>query len=109
MEDKYKNAYDDPYAVLAHNIIAHNNTAEIQRILEDNGYIQRLILKETRLQDFCGFFLDCIIQDILDNKRRMDFMHKLDELSEYFYANLDVDRLRSEIIKYGVRYKIIKL
>lgn len=47
--------------------------------------------------DLGGRFIDCIITDILEKKRRMEYMHKLDELAAYFYQCLDKNRLRKEI------------
>lgn len=101
------NAYDDPYIMLAHKIIAVHNRAEIERILTDNEFVFKLILKETRLQDFNGAFLDCIIEDVLNNKRRMEMCHQLDRLSKYFYEKLDMKRLRREVKFYAERYGII--
>lgn len=93
-----KRAYDDPYVLLAYKIVAYNIVPEICRILTDDEYVKKLILKETRSQDFAGSFLDVIVQGILDDKRRMEFMHRLDKLGEYFWVNFDIDRLRREIL-----------
>ena len=68
-------------------------------MMVDDDFVRRIILKETRLTDFQGPFLDAIIQSILDDKRRMELMHEIDKLSNYLYKNLDLDRLR-ETIKY---------
>lgn len=101
------NEYDDPYIMLAHKIISMHNRAEIERILTDNEFVFKLILKETRLQDFSGAFLDCIIEDILNNKRRMEMCHQLDQLSKYFYEKLDIKRLRKEVRFYAEKYGIL--
>ena len=90
--------YDDPYVLLAYRIVAYNIVPEICRVLVDDEYVKKIVLKETRSQDFIGPFLDVIIQGILDSKRRMELMHELDALGEYFWNNLDLDRLRREII-----------
>ena len=108
MEIEYRYTYDDPYVLMAHSILATYDTADIKRMLVDDDFVRRLVLKETRLQDFAGVFLDGIVQTILDDKRRMEFMHELDKLADYFWKNLDIDRLRFEIIKYGRKYRIIK-
>ena len=107
MENEYRYTYDDPYVLIAHSILSIYDTADIKRMLIDDDFVRRLVLKETRLQDFAGVFLDGIVQSILDDKRRMEFMHELDKLADYFWKNLDIDRLRLEIIKYGRKYKII--
>lgn len=101
------NPYDDQYVMLAHHILSVFNPAEVRRMLVDDDFIYRLILKETRLQDFSGAFLDCIVQTILDDKRRMEMCHQLDELSKYFFANLDLDRLRENLVFYGTQYGIL--
>lgn len=109
MENEYRYTYDDPYVLMAHSILSIYDTADIKRMLVDDDFVRRLVLKETRLQDFAGVFLDGIVQSILDDKRRMEFMHELDKLADYFWRNLDIVRLRSEIIKYGTKYNIIEL
>lgn len=93
-----KRAYDDPYVLLAYKIVAYNIVPEICRVLVDDEYVKKLILKETRGQDFIGSFLDVIVQGILEDKRRMELMHRLDELGEYFWNNFDLERLRQEIV-----------
>ena len=102
-------AYDDPYILMAHTILSIYDTADIKRMLNDDDFVRRLILRETRLQDFSGAFVDGIVQSILDNKERMEFMHELDKLADYFWKKLDLKRLRSEIIKYGIKYSIIEI
>lgn len=109
MGTDYRYPYDDPYVLMAHSILSIYDTADIKRMLIDDDFVRRLVLKETRLQDFAGVFLDGIVQSILDDKRRMEFMHELDKLADYFWRNLDIVRLRSEIIKYGTKYNIIEL
>ena len=47
--------------------------------------------------DLGGHFVDCIIESLLEDKVRMEYMHKLDELSSYYYSKLDRERLRREI------------
>lgn len=109
MGTEHRYVYDDPYIIMAHSILSVYDIADIKRMLADDDFVRRLVLKETRLQDFAGAFLDGIVQSILDDKRRMEFMHELDKLSDYFWKNLDLERLRSEIIKYGTKYNIIEI
>lgn len=91
--------YDNPYKLLAHHIVGSYRPSDVLRVLTDNSYIKNLILKETRLQDMGGRFIDCIIEDILDGKARMEYMHQLDSLGLYYYSKLDKARLREEIRK----------
>lgn len=102
-----KYSFDDQYIMLAHHILSVYNAAEVRRMLVDDDFIYRLIIKETRHQDFSGAFLDCIVQSILDDKRRMEMCHELDKLSLYFFNNLDLGRLRSQLETYGEKYGIL--
>lgn len=101
------NEYDDPYIMLAHHLISMHSRAELERILVDDDFIYKMIIKETRHQDFSGAFLDCIIQTILDNKQRMEMCGHLDILSRYFFSKLDLPRLRKEIRRYAKMYELI--
>ena len=94
----YLYEFDDPYKILAHHIVSTYRPSDVLRCLTDNAYLKTLVIKEVRLQDFCGHFLDCIIENILDDKERMDYMRKLDELASYYYSKLDRGRLRDQIL-----------
>ena len=98
IDKRYLYEYDDPYILLAHHIIGTYRPADVLRCLTDNSYLRTLIIKEIRGQDFCGHFVDCIIENILEEKERMDYMNKLDELALYYYSKLDKGRLRDEIL-----------
>lgn len=94
----YRFSYDDPYSVLAHVVLSYYRPADVIRMLTDNEYLMNCIIKEVRQQDFGGIFLDCIIEDILAQKKRMELMHQYDALAKYFYQNLDKKRLRKQLI-----------
>lgn len=98
MNGNYLYEYDNPYRILAHHIVGTYRPADVLRVLTDNAYLKNLIIKEVRGQDFCGHFVDCIIENILEEKDRMEYMHKLDELAHYYYTRLDKGRLRDEIL-----------
>lgn len=93
----YKMPCDDPYVLLASYIIAYYRPSDVLRMLEDDDFIRTQIVKETRGQDMQGGFTDCIVDDLLANKNRMEYMRKLDELADYYYSKLDKERLRKEI------------
>lgn len=95
---EYRFEYDDPYKILAHAIVGYYRPSDVIRLLSDNEYMLSCIIKEVRQQDFCGSFLDCIIEEILSGKKRMEMMRALDVLAKYFYDNLDKKRLRDEIV-----------
>lgn len=95
---RYLYDFDNPYRILAYHIVGNYRPADVIRILTDNSYIKTVVSKEVRQQDLGGHFIDCIIENILEDKDRMDYMHALDRLSEYYYSRLDKERLRSEIL-----------
>ena len=99
MNNEYLYDYDNPYRILAHYIVGFYRPAEVLRILADNNYLFSLVQKEVRGLDINGSFLDCVIEEILTNKKRMDYMRELDKLAKYYYDNIDKDRLRKEIIR----------
>lgn len=92
------NDYDDPYKLLAATIVGSYRPADVARLLGDDVFLLTQIDKEVREQDFQGHFLDCIIEDILSKKQRMEYMSHLDELAKYYYQKIDKDRLRKEIL-----------
>lgn len=100
VERKYLYAYDDNYRLLAHYIVGTYRPVDVLRCLTDDEYLQTLIRKEVRDQDMCGHFVDCIIEHILEEKDRMEYMKQLDKLAEYYFSRLDKGRLRDEILDY---------
>lgn len=96
--NRYLYDFDDPYKILAHHVVGTCRPSDVLRCLTDNSYLKTLITKEVREQDFMGHFLDCIIENILEEKDRMEYMRKLDELAQYYYTKLDKGRLRDEIL-----------
>lgn len=98
LDNKYYYEYDDPYKVLAHYIVGFYRPADVLKILTENVYLKNCIIREVRDIDMGGHFVDCIIENILEDKDRMEYMHELDKLASYFYSRLDKARLRDEII-----------
>lgn len=94
----YLYAYDDPYKILAHHIVGTYRPADVLRCLTDNSYLKNLIIKEVRQQDLGGPFVDCIIESVLEEKDRMEYMHELDKLALWYYSRLDKGRLRDELL-----------
>ena len=89
---------DNPYKILAHYIVGFYRPSDVIRVLTDNSYLKNRVIKETRDMDLGGPYIDCIIEGILEDKDRMEYMHKLDELGAYYYSRLDKERLRDEIL-----------
>ena len=98
MTGEYLYDYDDPYTLLAYHIVGNYRPADVLRVLTDNSYLKNLIIKEMREQDLGGHFIDCIIEGILEEKDRMEYMHQLDDLAYYYYTRLDKGRLRDKIL-----------
>ncbi len=98
--------YDDPYIMLVYWLLANLNRGELRRVLEDDEFIYKMIVKETRNLDFMGPFLDTIVCDLLESKRRMEMCRELDKLSRFFFEQLDLGRLRRELIFTLNKYNI---
>lgn len=97
MNNRYLYSFDDPYKLLAHYIVGFYRPADVLRVLDDNSYVKNCVLKEVRQLDLGGHYIDCIIENILEDKSRMEYMHQLDNLAAYYYSRLDKERLRKEI------------
>lgn len=98
MKKVYLWNYDDNYKVLAHHIVGTYRPADVLRCLTDNSYLKTLIIKEVRQQDLRGPFVDCIIEQMLEDKERMEWMRTLDQVALHLYSKLDKGRLRDEIL-----------
>lgn len=89
---------DDPYRILASMLVGYSRPSEVVRTLTDDEYLEMLVRKETRQVELAGWFLDCIVSDLLEKRRRMELVAELDKLAEYLYSCLDKKRLRDEIL-----------
>lgn len=99
MEKTYLYEFDDPYKLLAATLVGtpEYGPTVLTRMLTDDAFIRSLVIKETRGQDIRGPFLDCVIENILVDKRRMEYMHEMDKLANYYFENLDLEKLRHEL------------
>lgn len=95
---EYKFEADDSYKLLAYRILVDYNIPTVKRILKDNKFVRRLIIREVRGQDFQGDFVDCLFVSIFEDKGRMDLMRQLNSLGTFLYQKLDLPRLRKEIL-----------
>lgn len=93
--------YDDPYRVLAAHIVAYWPPATVQRIMTSRSFVKSIINRETRLMDISGAFLDCIDQEIIANDHLRKKNYYLKQLGEYYYSELNLSRLRTEIKKFA--------
>ena len=98
--NKYQE-YDNPYRVLAAHIVSVFSVPNIKRVLTSTSYIKSLITQEAKSMDIGGAFLDCIDQEIIANdmiRKKNVYMKKL---GEFYFSELDVERLRREIRRFA--------
>lgn len=97
----FNRAYDDPYRVLAAHLVSLYTPRTLQRILSSSSFVKAVVIKEARQLDIGGIFLDCIDQEIIDNDKLRQKNARLKVLGEFYYSQLDLPRLRSEIRKFA--------
>ena len=93
--------YDDPYRVLAAHIVSVFSVIAVKRVLTSSSFIKSLIIHEAKTMDIGGAFLDCVDQEIIANDRVRGKNARLKMLGEYYYSELDIDRLRKEIRRFA--------
>lgn len=93
--------YDDPYRVLAAHIVSVFSVISIKRLLTSTSFIKSLIAHEAKTMDMSGAFIDCIDQEIIANDRIRKKNIYLKKLGEFYYSELDVERLRKEIRRFA--------
>lgn len=93
--------YDDPYRVLSAYIVSIFPVATIKRVLTNSAFIKSLIIREAKQMDVRGAFLDCIDQEIISNDMIRKKNTYLKKLGEFYYSELDIDRLRKEIRRFA--------
>lgn len=97
----FNRPYDDPYRVLAAHLVSLYTPRTLQRILSNSSFVKAVIVKEAKQLDIGGIFLDCIDQEIIDNDKLRQKNARLKMLGEFYYSQLDLPRLRSEIRKFA--------
>lgn len=97
----FNRAYDDPYRVLAAHLVSLHTPRTLQRVLTNSSFVKAAVVKEARQLDIGGIFLDCIDQEIIDNDKLRQKNARLKTLGEFYYSQLDLPRLRSEIRKFA--------
>lgn len=105
---KYQKWFDDPYKILAQYLVSRSSTREIQRVLEEDDFIHRLVIREFRTIDYNSPFADCIFHEQAHGDERMELMHAIDELATYFYHKLDLNRLRREVDEFCKELEIFQ-
>lgn len=103
----FNKPYDDHYAVLAWHIVSVLSVKALRELLENDAPIKSMVISEAKQIDISGHFLDCIDEDII-NKWRIRAKNKcLTALGEFYFSELDLDRLRSEVRKYAEEIGIV--
>jgi hypothetical protein len=107
MESKYKHEYDDPYRFLASGIAVRYNIERVKRMLSDKDYIRQIVQEEVRDNiDIPGMFADCIVTELISEKQKVLYRNALNELGLFFYQQLDIPRLRREIVQFYTDFGI---
>lgn len=93
--------YDDPYRILAAHIVSVFSVANIKRVLTNASYVKSLMVHEAKQMDIRGIFLDCVDQEIVANDMIRKKNVYLKKLGEFYYSELDINRLRREIRRFA--------
>lgn len=93
--------YDDPYRVLAAHIVSVFSVVSIKRVLTNTAFIKSLIIHEAKSMDMSGAFIDCVDQEIIANDKLRKKNVYLKKLGEFYYSELDIERLRKEIRRFA--------
>lgn len=97
-------ACDDPYKILALNLMSSCSDTELARIMHDVKAIKRQITREVKNVDFCGYFLDCLMVDLIKTGEYRSIGSTMGDTINFFYNRLDVQRLRKELKYYCDKY-----
>lgn len=93
--------YDNPYRILAAHIVSVFSVPNIKRALTSSSYIKSLIVHEAKTMDVSGAFIDCIDQEIISNDRIRKKNEQMRQLGEFYFSQLDLARLRTEIRRFA--------
>lgn len=89
--------YDDPYQLLAAKIATRYSIPEINRLLSSPQIISQIVMNELREIDMQGAFIDCIITDLCDKGKRMEFVGIQKQFASELAQKLDHPRLCADI------------
>lgn len=97
-------AVDDPYKMLALNIMANSSDLELRNLLKDAKAIRRRVRSEVCNTDFYGPFIDCVMVRLIKSGRSRAVNKYLSNAADFFYRELDIDRFRKELRYYCDKY-----
>lgn len=93
--------YDNPYRVLAAHIVSAFSVPCIKRTLTSASYVKSLIINEAKTMDVAGAFMDCVDQEIISNDRIRHKNACMRQVGEFYFSELDLERLRKEIRRFA--------
>lgn len=92
------NAYDDPYLMLAYYIVTHYGLPDIKRALTEDAWLEARVCEDCIGLDLAGPFLDAIMEYV-DQHKRLWLRERLKALGKEMFTQLDLKRLRRNIIR----------
>lgn len=95
-----KDAVDDPYKILACNIVATYSDTRIHQVLHQARAVRRWIYQEVCASDFYGLYLDCVFTDLTSQGKERSVNRTLRGTADFIYHQLDLERLRAEVRNY---------
>lgn len=95
---------DDPYKMLANNLVATYPEHKLRKIYNSPRVVRRMIDREVANADFYGDFLDCIITELVKKNKRGEVTRTLSPTASLFYHELDMKRFRKELLFYAELY-----
>ena len=103
----FNKPYDNPYAVLAWHLVAMLPLKSLKELLCSDTFIKRMVVEEAKQVDISGPFLDCIDEDIQKRWRLRGRNSQLKQLGEYYFSELNLEKVREEVRKYASELGII--
>lgn len=92
---------DDPYEMLAWQLVWRYNGVQLRGLLCDEEYLTQEIYDELKDQDYSGVWLDPLFQQLAHRGDREEVFVALRQLAESLADTLDRERLERELIKIG--------
>lgn len=91
---------EDSYKKLASHIISECNSKEIEQIKNgDLSPVRIIILQELIFNDYCGVFLDVIMEDMFTQKKKPILKAELDDLADFLLSDLSPYMLKYYVSK----------
>ena len=89
--------YDDPYKVLATQIIASLGLGELHRFMVNDEFVRQVITHDIQSVDITSPFVACAQDILLRTNQKVKYKHALADFANFIYKELDIKRLRGYI------------